>query len=184
MAVLTEPRTFGIAEKLLRKRPHSHKRFVVLLGRHGTGLGTKYLDRPTLGVVHLLTSSTADQYEEATPPLTVSWDVSDERIRVAAEKLKDRLSTEGRVPELEKENARLRDYVEHHLPHKRSLNVALLFIMFFSGVLTVQLFAGVTLISPLLGWLGLAFSGITAFFSLLAGLEWKNWKSKDDLTHP
>ena len=88
------------------------------------------------------------------------------------------------LAELKRQCSDLRHYVENNLPHRRSLNTALLFVMFFSGALLVRSVSGLMIISPLLGWLGLAFAGITAFFSLLARLEWRNWKSKDELGNP
>jgi hypothetical protein len=80
------------------------------------------------------------------------------------------------LTDLERENADLRSYVHGHLPHREIFRVSLLFLLFFSGALTVQAYLKVLLVSPPLAWVGMGLSAAGALLSYLARFDWEDWR--------
>jgi hypothetical protein len=87
---------------------------------------------------------------------------------------------ENRIADLERQNQELCRFTAHHPPHKQFLKTALAFLVFFSAVLTIQLFSGIWLIAPALAWVGMALGASVVVLSYLAALDWRDWRSGRD----
>jgi len=84
---------------------------------------------------------------------------------------------EKRIADLELKNSELCRFAAQCPPHKQFLRIALAFLLFFSAILTSQLFVGIWLIAPALAWVGIAVSSSTVLLSYLASLDWQDWRS-------
>ena len=92
--------------------------------------------------------------------------------------LRENAALARELEELRVKNSELRRCLERHLPHRQIFRTSLVFLLFFSGVLTVQLLFGLQVIRSGLGWAGLGVCAGAAFLSYLAELDWRDWKSK------
>ncbi|HEU0047041.1 MAG TPA: hypothetical protein VFQ43_05480 [Nitrososphaera sp.] len=88
------------------------------------------------------------------------------------------LRDSNRIAELERQNGDLCRLAGQIRPHKQFLKTALAFLVFFSAVLTIQLFSGTWLIAPALAWVGMAVSASTILLSYLAALDWRDWRAR------
>ncbi|MGO8791514.1 MAG: hypothetical protein ACLQVL_29560 [Terriglobia bacterium] len=79
------------------------------------------------------------------------------------------------LADLKRANAELRSYISGHLPHREIFRLAVLFLIFFSGTLTVQTLLGVLLVSPVFAWIGIGLSAAGALLSWLGRFDWENW---------
>lgn len=87
---------------------------------------------------------------------------------------------EERIAELERLNSGLCHFAAQHTPYKQFLRTALAFLVFFSAVLTIQLFSGIWMIAPALAWVGMALGASAVVLSYLAALDWRDWRSRRD----
>src|SRR5260370_27428077 len=113
------------------------------------------------------------------PVLTVNFDDAVSEFAPAV----DFPAKEKEIVNLHQKNSELCRFVEHHGPHRQLLKTALAFLVFFSGVLTVQLFLGMWLISSALAWAGIAVSASAVLLSYLAALDWRDWIFQRNASH-
>ncbi len=100
--------------------------------------------------------------------------------RSELQELRDEIKAKHEMlTQLEYQNSELRGYVERNLAHKRFLKTASVFLLFFSGTLAIQSLIKTPLISPSLGWTGMAVSFGVIVLSWLAGRDWNRWRSGD-----
>ena len=155
---------FGVRPKYFRRYDVSTK--VVYLGDARPEL--KYLEN-VLGRTSIL----------RTPVITVNFDDAVSEFAPAV----DLPAKEQGIRNLDQKNSELCRFVEQHGPHRQLLKTALAFLVFFSGVLTVQLFLGTWLISSALAWAGIAVSASAVLLSYLAALDWRDWTSQRNASH-
>lgn len=84
---------------------------------------------------------------------------------------------ESQITDLERRNEELCNFVAEMRPHRQVLRTAIVFLLFFSLVLTVQVFSSIPLIAPSLAWVGIAVSAFTILLCYLAALDWQDSKS-------
>jgi hypothetical protein len=85
---------------------------------------------------------------------------------------------ESTITDLERHNAELCRVVAKHAPYRQFVGTSLVFLLFFSAALTIQLFTGIWLIAPALAWVGIGLSSATVLLSYLATLDWRDWRSR------
>ena len=178
MPMITESESFDILRKVFWKGIQPRKRMVVrYYVTSPAEMYRKYDLRAAVKNLVLLDVPVGGRFAESSFPRIVAADVPEGQYLLNQEEPEENVFTGARLAELERENSRLRAYVECHSPPKRILDAAKVFSLFFSGVLSAQLLLGIPLMSSGLAWTGLGVSVSGLLLCYLAGRDWEEWTS-------